>query len=163
VRRGSYFFALDAFIASLIIVAAIALVFTRFLSAQGATQAFYTAEDVLLVLETTNVRDLDSQLVRNWSLNGTINDTSLPVLEQLALFNATGMNAQALSLANLSIASVPEHVNVELSLAGQTYAQRVGVPKRDASVLFSSKRIVLVRKFPSDAYDPVLVEVQTWQ
>ncbi len=162
-RKGSYFFVIDAFVAGIILVGAIVALFTSFSRAPPASQAFYTAEDFLVVLETTKISDYDSATVRNWTADGTINDTSLSLLQQIGYFNASGRDAQARTLANLTLSRVPESVSAQLLIGNQSYAMRGDADQGKASVFFSSKRILLLRKRPSDLYSPVIVEVRTWQ
>ena len=162
-RRGSYFFVIDAFIASIIILGMIVVLFTDYSAKAPATQALYTAEDFLGVIEITNVRDYDDDQVRAWMLDGTINDTSRTLLQQLAYFNVTSNLSQARTLANLTIADVPEQVNVRLLIAGEAYGWRELVPAGEATAFFSSKRIVTLRNYTTALYPPVVIEVQTWQ
>lgn len=167
-RKGSYFFVIDAFIAGTIIIAAIVIIFSRFFSQSPTTPAFYTAEDFFLLIETTSLRDFDSSLVRDWVANGTINDSSLAILDQMALFVAKNDFGNARELAGILGAGISPSVQYEIIAEGQSLYSSVPdsanpLDKDDASVFFSSKRIVLLRKQPSDVYPPVLVEVQTWQ
>lgn len=167
-RKGSYFFVIDAFIAGTIVIAAIVIIFSGFFSQPPSTPAFYTAEDFFLFLDSTQLRDFDSPIVRAWTANGTINDSSVTLLEQLALFIARNNVVEGQQLASVLGTGISGSVQYEIIVDSQSLYSSVPtsanpLDKDDASVFFSSKRIVLLRKQPSDVYPPVLVEVQTWQ
>lgn len=162
-RKGSYFFVIDAFIAGIIIVGLIVALTVGYQDNPSSGRVFYTAEDFLFVLETTKVNDYDVEIVRNWTRDKVINDTTLSLLDQISLFNATGKNLEAKLLADLSCASVPESVSVMILINGHEQGRKEVIAQSDATVFFTSKRIVLLRKQPVDLYDPMVFEVQTWQ
>lgn len=163
-RDGAYFFVIDAFIAGLILLTTIVLLFSHFVERSSSERVFYTAEDFLGFLDSTQVRDFDSARVRSWSADGTINDTSVSLLRQMGYFHARGQQAQLREFANITTQGVPGTVGIEIYVGGDSQFARVtDPPKDDAPVFFSSKRIVLLRRNATDTYAPALVEVQTWQ
>lgn len=162
-RRGSYFFVIDAFIAAIIILGAVVALYSDFLDRPSEIQSLYTAEDFLLFLEGSAVRDVDSALLRAWAANGTINDTGRSMLDQLAQFTMRAMPDERALLGTLALEGVPEQVNIRLLVDGSHIAERSVHPSDESEVFFSSKRIILPVSDPPALGQPVLVEVQTWQ
>lgn len=162
-RKGSYFFVIDAFIAGIIITGAIVVLYSQFLSGGSEQQAFYTAEDFLRVLESTRVSEIDNDRIRQWRENGTINDSSRTVLQQLAYFNVTGQQVEMGQLAQVMVGWTPDNVGTSLLVADGTAATKNEQQRDEADTFFTSKRIALVRQEPPDLFSPVVVEVQTWQ
>lgn len=162
-RKGSYFFVIDAFIAAIVILGGIVVVFAGFFEGSSSTTVFLNAEDTFKVMDGTLVRNYDDPLVRGWIRDGVVNDTSRTLLQQLAYFKVAGDDQNASALAAAIINGLPENVGVEIWLDDVLYASQESVAKEDNEVFFSSKRIVLLRKRPRDTYPPVVVEVQTWQ
>jgi hypothetical protein len=179
-RRGSYFYVIDAFIASIIIVSAIIIIFSRYSAAPSSTQALYTAEDYLTTMESATIRSIDASKVRNWTANGTISDESVSALEQLARFAITSCagfpliaapTTSAGQFVRLTADNAPAHVGMlitatvpagECTLYNST-AERGTMEMGYANALLSSRRILLVRSSPLDTYPPVIIEVRTWQ
>ena len=166
-RRGSYFFVIDAFIAGIIILAGVVVLFAQYTEEPIRSTSFYSAEDFFSVLESTELRNFDSRLLRNWSNNGTINNTRVSLLHQLALFNVTNEGERAILLANMTLSSLPDNVGGAIRMGtnapDKLYWTVLSEQNETAGVFFSSKRIVLLRQTPQQAYPPVIVEVQTWQ
>ena len=162
-RRGSYFFVIDAFVAAIIISGTIVVLLNEFVVRPSEKESFYTAEDVLVLLESTQVRDFGPEIVRDWVANGTIPDGTVSVLQQMALFNSTGNRSYALALANFSLEGVPPQVSARIMIGGEVYAERMLADDQDADVFFTSNRIVVLRESKTRLFPPVVIEVQTWQ
>ncbi|MDD9953820.1 MAG: hypothetical protein OXR66_05790 [Candidatus Woesearchaeota archaeon] len=162
-KRGSYFFVIDAFIAGLIILGIVVVIFADFFTAPVTTQAYYTAEDFLAFLDSTAVRDYDAAVLRSWTQNGVINDSTRSLLKQLVYFNLTDQGDNAITLANLSTAGVPENIQLAIFVNDVRYYNS-SPSSNDAHIFFSSKRIVLLQNEEThELFTPVIVEVQTWQ
>lgn len=162
-KKGSYFFVIDAFIAGIIILSGVAVLFAQFLETPVKSTAFFSAEDFFAVLESTEIRNYDDAKVNNWTLNGTINDSRVSLLYQFALFNVTGRNYEGKELADIVVRSLPSNVGAEMIIADTTYGAKMNESKNESPIFFSAKRILLVRNVPSEIYPPVVIEVQTWQ
>ncbi len=163
VRRGSYFFAIDAFVATIIIVATLLILYGKHEYTPSATQAFSAADGYLSYIETSPVGYLDDPIVREWIAHQDINDTKATILYQLALFNVTGRNLNATALANLTIRSVPPQIGVEVLINGNRSVVRGEATEAEAAVKIVGKRIVIIRTGAADVATPVVVEVRTWQ
>ncbi len=164
-RKGSYFYVIDAFVAGIIILAGVAVLFQSYIDDPLTTSAFFTAEDFFSVLEDTEVRNMDSDLIKNWTRNGTINDSTRTLLEQLTFFNATDRDFVLGQFCQEVVEDLPPNVAGSILIDSNVLATTPNplVEKNDSYVFFSSKRIVMIRNSPWEVYDPVLVEVQTWQ
>jgi hypothetical protein len=163
VRKGSYFYVIDAFVASILIISALIIIFSQYFSQPASTQAYYTAEDLLATMEATPVRGYDNPTVRNWISNGTITDQQRSLLEQVAYFHVTGSTANGNTLAQIVAAAAPQQIGIEILVNGQQYYSRESMPKDQAASVLSAKRIVLLRQGATELYPPVIVEVRTWQ
>lgn len=119
-KRGSYFFVLDAFIASAIFVLTIILVFSLFVAPARTEQSFATASDYLTFLSTTEIRDFHSVNMTKMRADGEITDSRLTIAQQLVLFhNATPVGDPCLlcqKLVNITAGSLPNNVAVNLSI-----------------------------------------------
>jgi len=179
-KQGAYFFVLDAFIGSIIIIAAIVVLYSGFTSREQADRQFYAAEDFMGVMETTQIRNYgyESGTIKTMIANKDIADTKLTLLQQLVLFyndhNYANATAFALELANRT----PERTGISICIThdgvcetplvqiDETYGRADIPPASDATAIYSSQRIVVLRiasaGVPSTA-PPVIVEVKTWQ
>ncbi len=161
-RKGSYFYVIDAFIAAIIIVSAVIILFSRFLAQPSPTQAYYTGEELLATLESTKMQTYAHPTTRAWVNNGTV-DGQRSVLEQIALFNITGKLNESKLLAEIVGNTTPRHVGIEILANGQQLHIYEPMPQQEADSRLVAQRILLLRKSPTDAYPPVIMEVRTWQ
>lgn len=162
-RRGSYFYVIDAFIASIIIIGAIVLIFSRHAAQQQGKQPLYTAEDFLSAAETTQVRGLDSPLMRTWIANGTVDNPKRTLIQQLALFETKGEANNTAQLAEILASGTPQNMGIEILVNGNQRFIRQVSNQSTADTLLSSKRVILLRQSSTSLYDPAIVEVRTWQ
>lgn len=169
-RRGSYFYVIDAFIASIIILAALIVIFSRFFSQQPSAQAFYTAEDFLSTIERTPVVTLDDPRIRTWINDGNITNPQLSTIEQLVYFRiqdqiANPDTTNANDLATIIAASAPTKVGIIILADGQPlYNQTRGAtPLADANTMLTAKRVIVLKSTPYEVHPPMIIEVRTWQ
>ncbi len=154
---------IDACIATILIVSALLLVYGRHAVIPPSTQAFAAADDFLLYLDSTPIGEFDAPATRIWIAQGVINDTQVSLLHQLAAFNVSGRNADARTLAALTLGAVPPQIGVDVRVANASVANRSIEGADAAASLIVMKRIVIVRTSSSAAAQPVVVEVRTWQ
>jgi hypothetical protein len=163
-RKGSYFYVIDAFIASVIVITALVVIFSTFFAQPSSTQVYYTGEDLLTSMESTSSRDYDSTVVRAWIANGTITDPKRTLLQQLALFEATGNAGNTTGvLSGMIAASTPTNIDIEILVNGRQCYIRQSRLQANADTLLSAKRVVLLRQSPTELYNPIIVEARTWQ
>lgn len=162
-RKGAYFYVIDAFIASIVIIGALVVLFSQFTSSSTSRQAYHTAEDFLATLTSTAVRNVDDTKVREWITNGTISNPQLSVLQQIGLFKAAGDTASASYLTSIMAAQTTRNVGVEVLINNQQIYLKQATAQADADNLLSARRILLTRKDATTMYPPSIIEVKTWQ
>jgi hypothetical protein len=162
-RKGSYFFVIDACIATIVIVGTLLVLYGSHTYKPSATQSFAAADNFLGYLASTEIGSFDDPQVRSWFTQGLLNDTHAPLLRQLAALNVSARNSEARTLANLTLGAVPPQIGVDLRIAGQSYASRGTDTQSAAAVTVVAKRIVVVRTGAASAAQPVVIEVRTWQ
>ena len=162
-RRGSYFFVIDATIATIVIVGTLLALYGSRPFIPTATPAFAAADDYLGYLTNSEVGAFDDPQVRAWVEQGVIADARTPIIRQLALFNASGRGDDVRTLAGLTLGAVSPQIGVDLRVAGQSYANRSAETADAAPVMVVAKRIVVVRNSTTALAQPVVVEVRTWQ
>jgi hypothetical protein len=167
-RRGAYFFVIDAFIGSIIIIATIVAVYSGFSYKEESSQVVYRAEDFLTVIDSTPISKYGyaSGPINTMILDGTIADTRLTLLQQMVLFNIIH-NTNASVMANdLIYNHTPSAVGITVIMNQNTLGTRNtsgGVDEKGASTVFVGQRIVLLRESAASLYPPAVVEVHTWQ
>jgi hypothetical protein len=162
-RKGAYFYVIDAFIASIIIIAAIIVLFSQFYTTSNTAQAYYTAEDFLSTLESTPIRSVDHGTVRAWLNNGTITAPQISVLQQIALFNASGRRVEATTLTQIMADQTVQNIGLEVLLDGNRLYIRQPTSQNSAESLLSARRLLLLPKNATTLYPPAIIEVRTWQ
>lgn len=162
-RKGAYFYVIDAFIASIIILGALVVLFSQFTNAPNSKQAYYTAEDFISALESTPVRNIDDPLVRTWLTNGTITTPDISALQQIGVFNLSGNSQNAQTLSRILADQTAQNVGLEVLLNGQRLYIRETRPQSSADNLLSARRVLLLRKNTTALYPPAILEVRTWQ
>ncbi|MBR9700619.1 hypothetical protein GOV11_02020 [Candidatus Woesearchaeota archaeon] len=175
-RKGSYFFVIDAFIAGIIILGAVVMMFSDFNARPERTAAFYSAEDLFAVMEGTEIRNYGDTQVRDWINEGVINDSRRTILEQIVEFNQTDsadMQLRAIYLADSVLDGVPNTVGAEIAILGDggeiILAKQNPRAAQNKDSYFVAKRIVVLKSKPPTydtqptLYAPVVVEVRTWQ
>lgn len=172
-RRGSYFFVLDAFIASAILVFTIVLVFSLFLSSRGTNQSFTYASDYLSFLSTTELRDYQSPVVDELVASGNITDTRKTIAQQLLTFyNESGGEPgselhDAWLLLNESADLLPQDVAFNVSLHGSSW--NYTLYNRSVDGLYDGRTHLAVRSVEyaminrASIFGPLILEVDVWR
>jgi hypothetical protein len=162
-RKGAYFYVIDAFVAALILIGGIVMIYSEFIAPPPTTQTLYTAEGILTTLENTPVQTYDDSLIRQWIQTGAVQNPQRSMLEQLALFETTGDVSRAKNLSSIMATNVPQQINVEILVNGNLRYPEVARDSSDADIYLSAKRIVLLRANATDIYAPTIIEVRAWQ
>lgn len=168
-KRGAYFFVLDAFIAGVIIVSSLAVLYTTFSVQESPSQNYVLAEDFITFMEATTIQRYAGDVVYEMWRNGTISDRSLTLLEQSVLFYAEDTPA---SRGNLSLIleevtllapennGVGYYFNAPGSDPEFVYGVTPGAAQmEDSRVRLAAQRIVV----PRGTTTPYVVEVRIWQ
>lgn len=164
-RRGAYFFVLDAFIAGIIIISTITVIFGSFAVADDSRQSYSLAETLMTFLETTELQSYGGDSRFTLSSNPEF-DSSLTILEQIVHFyNVGGEDNEhaAEVLLNDTMKLAPSNAGSSFSII-----EDVGTPKElyhdnsfveteDARLQVVSQRVVIV------SGTPYVVEVRVWR
>ncbi len=136
-NKKGYFFSLDAFIALLIILGVV--IFIKPSSPQ-ISEEMNLQEDLLHVLSSLKVSEIDNDLVSGWISDGTINNTNQSVLQQLGEFFAVDKpKSEALAENILGDLGLDEKVGIYIENQFIAGYDHLGEDVRD---LWSSRQIV---------------------
>ena len=86
-KRGAYFFVIDVFVASAIVILALILIFNFFLRRPETEQPRLYADDYMDFLLTTEVREFQNTYKWNLTQNGTITNTHQSLFDQILEFH----------------------------------------------------------------------------
>ncbi|MFH1586108.1 MAG: LamG-like jellyroll fold domain-containing protein [archaeon] len=128
--KKAYFFSLDAFIALLIILGVIILIKP---SSTQISENMNLQDDVLGVLSSLKIGEMNNSLVQGWISSGVINNTDQSVLQQLGEFFVLD-RPKAEQLANdiLNNLSLNENIGIYFNnqfIGGDDYASAPNVNK----------------------------------
>lgn len=168
-KRGAYFFVLDAFIAGVIIISSLVIAFTTFATEESPNQNIALAEDFISFLETTTIAEYGGDIAFTLRTDGDITDASVTLLEQLAIFHEDPVDRTANTTALLTEISelAPPNAGIGflITQAGVTtplYNQSPdGITFANARVQLTAQRVVAVRG--AETLTPYVVEVRLWR
>lgn len=165
-KRGAFFFVLDAFIAGIIIISSLVLVFSTLTINENPTQNYVLAEDFMIFLETTTINDYGGAIAYTLKVNGDIADPSVTLLEQVVLFYQDGTREDNITalLAEISLLA-PANSGIGYYItnsSGNTTLlyNRTVIEPDDARLQLSAQRITMVR---GQTLDPYIFEVRIWR
>lgn len=167
-KRGAYFFVLDAFIAGIIIISSLVIVLGTVSIEESSTQNYVLAEDFVFFLENTRVSDYGGEQVFNLTEQGVITDTALTLLEQLVLFyeEFPEREEDAEDILEEIARLAPANNGISFSVTdaiGETefLYNRTDVNIASARTQLSAQRIVVARGQAS--ISPYIFEVRLWR
>ena len=168
-KKGSYFYLIDAFIAGSIIVLTLIAV-TKFLGGEtGATQNVFLAEDYFAYMQGTELRDLHSDTVTNMIKDGVINRTDQDLLTttiELYHRNQTGCGLCGEYLKNLTKETIDEFFSEDkgarYSINQTTIYERKTETERIARTKIVSRRMGFYTINPDEFYGPVTAKIEVW-
>jgi len=132
-RRGSYFFVIDAFIAASILVLTLTLIFNFFTSQRQTEQVFTYAQDYLDFLASTQVKDYRIPEITQLIVAGNITNTRVTLAEQVLIFNLSGQNQNAKTILEAVAKSVPENVDLMVTLVDRRTGMNATLYSRPSS------------------------------
>lgn len=89
-KRGAYFFVIDVFVASIIIIIALIMIFNFFLKSPETEQSRLYANDFMNFLLTTEVRDFQNSYKTELVVNKNITNTQQSLFNQIIEFHKKG-------------------------------------------------------------------------
>lgn len=107
-KKRGFFFSTDALLALFLVAAGIYLVSTLYINDPPDEHISVVSEDVISIISTTKVKDLNNSYLQELVDNGTITDNSSTVVEQIGILWTKGKTDMAERLAkNITTQMVP--------------------------------------------------------
>ena len=181
-KKGAYFFVLDAFIAGIIVVSTLAILFGATAIPEDPRQNYLLAEDFMSFLETTTLVSYPTPVRFELQADGNITDLSKSVLEAIVELYVAHNNSYdgedgpdsdpappATRLLEELSARKPDNSGLAFFIRPPLESGDVGTdmillyrsttpPQEQANVQLVTQRIVL-----DDNLDPYFVEVRIWR
>ncbi|RME52882.1 hypothetical protein D6783_03660 [Candidatus Woesearchaeota archaeon] len=170
-KKGSYFYVIDAFIASAIIIFTI-LFITRYAQTDSATpQNINVAEDFMLYLQGTDIRDTDSETVADILKSSVVNETGQTLLTLLTelhyLEKEKGCTLCGEQLYNLSKELIedliPPAFGARFLMNTTPYYTRQGQTASESMTHFTSQRLTFYQINDSAIFGPLTAHIEVWQ
>ncbi|MFH1506339.1 MAG: hypothetical protein ABIE94_05130 [archaeon] len=162
-KRGAYFFVIDVFVASSIVILALILIFNFFLKKPEIEQPRLYADDFMGFLLTTEVREFQNDYKWNLTQNGTITNTHQSLFDQIMEFHNNSRDRIAFKfIHNMTKGLIPNHLGIEYTINNESIYNRSLTTRNTSSFLLSSKKIGFLRTNRTKLYGPVVCEVQIW-
>ena len=167
-HKKAYFFTMDAFIATSIIVIGISLILFSRANKPYEMQTAFLSQDVIDTASSIKVYEIsDNEYVNSLIINGNITNTQNTVLEQLGEFCYRGMNDTATNFTEkVFLKTIPSEYNFQLLIKNGSnilFNYTNGRNMETSRVLISSKNIIFGQINDSTMWGPYMSEVRTWQ
>lgn len=167
-KRGGYFFILDVFIASAVLTLTLVIIFSSRANAPPPETSYRVADDFMAFLTTTELRDISNPHKLNLTKGGFINDSTLNLVQVLAVLNYTnakntsGVLWMTIFMDSISAGIIPEKYGMNYSINGTSIYERTPETYATANLVLSSRRITFFRINSQELYGPVISEVKIW-
>ena len=162
-KRGAYFFVIDVFVASAIIIIALVLIFNFFLNRPEMQHPRLYASDVMSFLLSTEVGKLQNTYVESLIKNGNITNTKQSLFSQILEFHKKGKDdINRLFIHNITTGLIPKTYGIEYTINGTSVYNKSLATLSTATFSVSAKRICFLRINSTEIYGPVMCEVQVW-
>jgi len=161
--KKGYFFTLDAFIAIAVMITGVVTVLYSFSSTPSSAPVLLLSQDVINVLSSTKVSELDSPLVQQFIAAGLINDINISLLDQAGLFYFRGQLANATSLVgNATAMLVPNQYGYTVLIESTAIYSR-DILQDQQRLLISSRKLIFGAMNKTTLWGPYQAEVRIWQ
>lgn len=167
-HKKAYFFTLDAFIATSVIVIGIVLINLAHTNKPYEMQTVFLSQDVIDAASSIKVYEVsDNEYANSLIANGNITNTQNTVLEQVGEFCYRGMNNTAGNFTEkVFLKTIPPEYNFQLLIKDGNnilFNYTNGKNMETSRVLISSKNIIFGQINDSTMWGPYISEVRTWQ
>ncbi len=167
-HKKAYFFTLDAFIATSVIVIGIVLINLAYANKPYEMQTAFLSQDVIDTASSIKVYEVsDNEYVNNLIGNGNITNPTNTVLEQVGEFCYRNMNDTATNFTKeVFLKIIPSEYNFQLLIKDGNnllFNYTNGRNMETSRVLISSKNIIFGQIDDSTMWGPYISEVRTWQ
>jgi len=169
--KKGYFFIMDAFIAISVILLSLLLLFSFHSSQPYQLQGVYLSEDIMDIMATTKVFEINNDFVYSLFAAGAdnITNTDNTLLEQTGDFYLTNRAELAeIFVRNVTYSLVPEKYGCELIISNTTHRFNVTINpghslQNESELLFVSKKMVVGLDENGSTWGPLVGEVRIWQ
>jgi hypothetical protein len=168
-KRG-YFFTIDAFVAISALVLCIIMILSIRSTKPYQVQSVYLSDDVLYMMSNTKLYELQNDYTRSLYKDGSITNMDNTVIEQAAIFYATGRDSLAKNfLLDVTNNVIPGKYGFQIRLYNTSDAYEYTIYPGEAlqsesRLLISSKKIVFgIVDETGNSWGPMTAEVRLWQ
>ncbi len=165
-KKAASFFIFDAVIAAVIFFVSVSLILNSINASPEVQSIRVYGEDLIHYYMTTPVGSVIDETVTNMTLNGTINDPSNTILEQIMVFyyyNEDNTNSKFISI--VSDIKIPQKFNFNISITNST-ATKVVYSRQgnydDYTSFTKVRRLGVARLKDGTLYGPLIVTVSMW-
>jgi len=162
--KKGYFFIIDAFIASTIIVIALMLIINSDERVPTIQNKYFLAEEFATFIINTNIEDMNNPVVNNWISAGFIKNSKNSLLEQITEFHFNTNDTLATNLISIIANGTVSDKNGFSYMIDTTtlYSRNATHPLEDSKLIVTSKKIVYWEKNSTTLYGPAIVEIKVW-
>lgn len=164
-KRGAYFFVIDAFIAASILAATFLIIFTLFIQAPSNKQSFTYAHDYLSFLTTTEARDFHHQDIQTLISNGDI-DGKRTLAQNVLLLNDVGKKENVSAILGAVAENLPASLALNVTLQKPGMLTKEHLYSRNGTVQptthLVARTIIYAVKSQDEILGPELLEVEVW-
>jgi len=164
-KRGAYFFVIDAFIASSIIIICLMIIFTSKNSRPDSGPALLMIEEFANYLQDSKLNEVQGSYVINLSNASSITSLDNTILEQAVIFyyydssNITRIS-QLIDTTTRSASSQQRSMIIYLN-STLVYNRSLSTPS-ESDLMITTRRVVFKRINETFVYGPLIMEVKLW-
>ncbi len=161
-KRG-YFFTLDAFVALGIIISGFIILYSYHSQSIPSEQAHSDANNLLLLLTTTKINELNNNYISRLLINGTIKNPSNTIIEQLGEFYYLNETQTAKRFLEEVVKgyNMPQY-GVAFLIENHIIYEKPGIPNLKNNIL-TSRNIVSGVYNATNFWGPYRTEVRVYQ
>lgn len=166
IRRGSYFFVLDAFVAVAILAFAITLIVSFFSSQRQTEQTFSYAQDYLSFLTSSHINDYQNPVISELLASGNISDPRVTIAEQILRFHNRSDDIDAWKILNATAGSIPENNGIKVMLHEASSGYNTTLYNRTSILITNSTHLVasgiVYTLINNTLFGPFTLRVEVW-
>ncbi len=163
-NKKGYFFIIDAFIASTIIVITLMLIINSDERVPVIQNKYFLAEEFATFIINTNVEDMNNPTVNSWINQTIVRNPKNSIMEQIAEFHFNANDTLATDLITITVnGTVGDKNGFSYRIDNVTlYSRNTTHPLEDSRLIVTSKKIVYWEKNSTTLYGPAIVEITVW-
>ncbi|MFH0870435.1 MAG: hypothetical protein V1866_05260 [archaeon] len=164
-KRGAYFFVIDAFIASSIIIIALMAIFTTRNVRPESGPALSMIEDFANYLQSSKLNEVQGSYVMNLSNSSNITSLDNTILEQAVIFyyyNSSNVTRISQLIDATTRSASSQQRSIIIYLNSTLIYNRSLSPSSSSDLMLTTKRVVFKRMNETFVFGPLIVEVKLW-